>query len=83
MKRPFATDGACYKVSDSLDTFVAIIHGFNLELDEKTGANAQLIAAAPDLYSALEECANVLEQVGCDITAKRAFDVLKIARGEQ
>jgi len=46
-------------------------------------ANACLIAAAPDLYGALEECAYVLLTVGCDITAKLAFDALKKARGEQ
>lgn len=53
--RPSVTDNGCYKVSDAADSFVAVVHGFALKIDERTPGNASLIAASPRLLSALED----------------------------
>lgn len=46
-------------------------------------ANAHLIAAAPELYEALEECLNMVSGDGHPPNWDRIREVLKAARGEQ
>ena len=56
---------------------------------EKVLANANLIAAAPEMYEAIRkivrsECENCrLKQMRCDCRFKELADILKKARGEE
>lgn len=64
----------CWHVTDENDTFVARVFGFANSVDEESRKKAQLIAAAPELLSALE-----------DITAglNEAEDTMPLIRAEE
>jgi hypothetical protein len=50
--------------------------------DETTKANASLIAAAPEMYHILNECAKQLAAMGATAHADKARAILAKARGK-
>lgn len=52
-------------------------------MDEESFANSKLIAAAPDLYEALESIVRAVEKMGCEGSMlELAKQALSRARGE-
>ena len=74
------------KDSDKLVCVARIDHRVNrLSIDEEDIANANLIAAAPDMYEALEEVWRILDStmpLSRDNRADRIKRILRKARGE-
>ena len=51
-----------WRVTDSGDTFVAHVFGFNHAVDEQSKINARLIAAAPELLEACKAAAKQFDE---------------------
>jgi hypothetical protein len=70
-------DKNCYEVGTHSER-IAIIDYENGTKNEAE-ANAKLIAAAPELLEALEQCIPAVRQSGLDITLNRALEAIKKA----
>ncbi|MGB1281005.1 MAG: hypothetical protein ACPG5V_13675 [Vibrio cyclitrophicus] len=53
------------------------------EEKEEAKANAHLIAAAPEMYSELDELSGIIRRMGVESASDRIDQLLKKARGEK
>ena len=59
------------------------IEKFDYFTEEQSLANAHLIAAAPEMYSELEELSGIIRRMGVESASDRIDHLLAKARGEK
>ena len=60
--------------------YVPVIHGFPKQEGQ---ANARLIAAAPEMYELLEECADELGAIGLPTLSRECYELLARIDGKK
>ena len=75
-----------WHVTDEADSFVAHVFSCNHSTDEKSKANAELIAAAPEMFALLQKIADwpfpFLNGKGVDEVRQLADEMVKKVEGE-